>query len=87
MKRNRVKRIALILGVGLLTLALLAGVAIAAGGDQDQVRDRTKLQLCDGSCKVASAESATGVQAGTQTKAQDKTQTRSQLCDGSCKTK
>jgi hypothetical protein len=84
MKRNRVTRIAIILGVSLLTLALLAGVALAAGGAQGRVRDRTKSQLCDGSCKVASAGSAAG---GTQTKAQDKTQTRSQVCDGSCKTK
>ena len=84
MKHNRVTRIALMLGVGLLALSLFAGVALAAGGAQDQVRDRTNLQLCDGSCQATSCESATCAQARTQTKAQDKTQTRSQLKDGTC---
>ena len=84
MKRSRVTRIALMLGVSLLALSLFAGVALAAGGAKDQVRDRTKSQLCDGSCRTTSARSATGVHAGTQTKAQDKTQTRSQLRDGTC---
>jgi hypothetical protein len=82
MKRKRVTRIALILGVSLLALSLFAGVALAAGGAKNQVRDRTKSQLCDGRCRAPSAGTTNGVQARTQSKA--KTQTRSQLRDGTC---
>lgn len=84
MKHSRITRIALVLGVSLLALSLFAGVALAAGGAKNQGQDRTKSQVCDGSCKATNAGSANGVQARTQTKAQDKTQTRSQLRDGTC---
>jgi len=84
MKRKRLTRIAFVLGVSLLALSLFAGVALAAGGTLDRVRDKTKLRLCDGSCRLTSAESATAFQAGTGVKAQEKTRTRSQLRDGTC---
>jgi hypothetical protein len=90
MKRRFKTKIALALGVSVLAVALLAGLALAAtSGTRDQVKDRTKQKLQDGSCQTVAAQGTgngvcSGTQAKTQTRDQSKTQNKTQLCDGSC---
>lgn len=86
MKRNLATRFALILGVSILALSLVAGVAYAASaGIKDRARDKTKSQVCDGSCKTGSTcVAGSGSQTKSQNRSQARAQTQTQVCDGTC---